>query len=119
MFHNHEKVKLFTIEWNDRAHGMFGVQTINVKNKTGLPWFLCSETLIREHRIRFVRESKQWLETLSEGYNVLENYILAENVAHIRWIKSLGFSLTEYHEKYGLAQKPFWKFRKVLLHGLI
>lgn len=104
--------KAFTIRWGAEAHGIFGVDEIS--NGLGCPWFLSSRSLIENHKKRFVSESRHWLLELESGYATFENFILAENLTHIRWIQSLGFKLIEHHEDYGAAKVPFWKFQKTI-----
>lgn len=102
----------FTIEWNGMPHGIFGVSSAS--QNVGCPWFLSSAELIASFKKTFVGESKQWLKVLYQDYDLLENYILEENSVHIRWIQSLGFTLEERHEKFGVGKATFWKFRKIL-----
>ena len=95
---------------------IFGVAT--VPNPTGIqlgsPWLLASEELFSTHLRQAVSESHHWLDVLSEGYDVLQNYVFAENVVHVRWIEKMGFELTEYIEAWGHKRLPFWRFQKIL-----
>ena len=100
----------FTIHWNSKPHGMFGVD--EVSPFVGCPWFLSSSELITNFRRRFIRESKDWLSMLSQDFNVLENYISSENAVHIRWVKSMGFEVLS--EGFRVESTPFWKIRKLL-----
>lgn len=109
VYYAHRKSDSYTIEWNGTVHGMFGVYRISAKK--GSPWFLSSEELVASNRRLFPKESKRWLKALSEGYEVLENHILAENEVHVRWLVAMGFGLLDYIEHYGVARAPFWKFR--------
>ncbi|MBL4680617.1 MAG: hypothetical protein JKY88_07840 [Pseudomonadales bacterium] len=112
MYKNHHPGEMYTILVNGKIQGMFGIQTASLN--LGVPWLLGSDKLTDISPRLFVKTSKVWLAQLSMKFGVLENYILAENKIHIRWIESLGFVLTEYYENYGVMKKPFWKFRKVI-----
>lgn len=105
----HNGDDIYTIEWKDHVHGMFGVHRID--SDIGSPWFLSSERLIDSNKRMFVKESKRWLRRLSADYKLFENFILAENEVHVRWIVHMGFKLVEYREHYGAAKVPFWRFQ--------
>ena len=56
----------------------------------GVPWMLASP-LLTEVRKQFLRESKQALEEMFQGYRELRNVAWSKNREHIRWLKWLGF----------------------------
>lgn len=67
---------------------MFGIG--GKKGEVGVPWMLASD-LLTKIRKPFLRESKAWLEEMSEGFPFLYNVAWTQNKEHIRWLKWLGF----------------------------
>ncbi len=56
----------------------------------GIPWMLASP-LLTKVRKQFLRESKEALEEMFQGYHTLRNVAWSKNTEHIRWLKWLGF----------------------------
>jgi hypothetical protein len=73
----------------------------------GAPRMLGSDPLFANYRREFVKNCTEWIARMGSGYDVLENYVLEESTAHLRWIKWAGFSLHERVEEFGCAPKPF------------
>ena len=97
-------------EW-DVPFAMFGVVDA-VDINVGVPWMLGSSG-IYSHAREFTAECKHWLETVSQGHNVLVNYVHAENHKAIRWLKWLGFQFIYLNPEYGVGKAPFYEFVKV------
>ncbi|MBU4566996.1 MAG: DUF2833 domain-containing protein [Proteobacteria bacterium] len=87
---------------------LFGVTPTPMAG-VGAIWLLGSDGLWT-YRWQFLKESRQWVEDLNKAWPVLWNLVYAENELHIKWLKWLGFEFVKLHEKYGVAQKPFWEF---------
>jgi hypothetical protein len=105
--------KAFAIDDEGRILGLFGVidAVSSVSGRVvGRPWLIGSEELFRRYRRRFLTEYPEWLSTISEGYDVLENYVLEENTAHIKWLKWAGFEFKELHQGFGSGRANFWRF---------
>ena len=82
----------YTIEHNGQPIGMFGVAPHPGEPSVGVVWLLGSDGIADESvRIRFLRESRKWLETIAESYELLCNVVHEENELHIKWLKFLGF----------------------------
>lgn len=58
------------------------------------PWLLASDDLLR-HRREFLRASRAWVEGVRREYPVLYNWVGADNVLAIRWLRWLGFTVTD------------------------
>jgi len=56
----------------------------------GIPWMLASQ-LLTKVRKQFLRESKEALEEMFDGYHTLRNVAWSKNREHIRWLRWLGF----------------------------
>lgn len=76
---------------------MWGVADLNILTGTGAPWLLGTDAVEVNYRL-FLRHSLQWKEKLSEQYQVLMNFVHDENEVSKRWLKWLGFTLSEPFE---------------------
>lgn len=106
--------KAYAIDDSGRILGLFGVTTVprdSAATVYGAPWMVCSQELVTLHTARFLREYPQWLAEISKGYKVLENYALAANETHLRWITWAGFEFVELIRDYGPFHQPFWRFQ--------
>jgi hypothetical protein len=89
--------------------GMFGVGEISTN--IGVPWLLASDALSKVAR-QFLPESEKWVERINERYDLLYNYVYAENKLSIRWLKWLGFSFIREIPQHGHNPAPFIEFAK-------
>lgn len=81
-----------TVLLEGRVVCIFGVG--GKKGEVGIPWMLASP-LLTKVRKPFLRESRWWLERMSEGYPFMYNMAWTKNIEHIRWLKWLGFEFKE------------------------
>jgi hypothetical protein len=81
-------------------------------NNAGVVW-MCATDAILNHQMAFLRRSKDALTYLSDGYSVLHNCVDARNEVHIKWLKWMGFTFLNRHEKYGAEQRPFYEFMRI------
>ena len=94
----------YTIEHADCPIGMFGVARHPVIPSVGVVWLLGSEEIgAVDVRMRFLRESKEWLDKIGEGFDLLCNVVHEENELHIKWLKFLGFNFIQHNP-------PFYEF---------
>jgi hypothetical protein len=104
----------YSVELEGAILAMFGVSRVRIAAlRVGAPWLLASDALFRDHWRRFVRESEHWIERISRGFDLLENYAYSGNEQHIRWLRRAGFTLLEL-VPYGVARQPFWRFQMVV-----
>lgn len=102
--HKHSLPHAFTVTVDNRPAAMFGVVPVT-DSEFGAIWFLGSK-LIHKIKLQFLRESRTWLDTLSQDYQLLFNDVHHDNKLHIRWLKWLGFSFLHY-------EAPFIEFVKI------
>jgi len=90
----------FTGVWDDKPCALFGIVRTRhrafvdgafLQRGIGAPWLLGTDGII-EARWQFARESRKWLDVVSDGYDLLENHVHSRNIVHIRWLKWLGFT---------------------------
>lgn len=56
----------------------------------GFVWMMATPA-IGQCWVRLLRETPQWIDRLSEDYDVLANVVHEKNSVHIRWLKWAGF----------------------------
>ena len=94
---------------NDQPIGLCGVVS------GGVIWMVATDKLFenKKYRIQLIRKGRKWVESLLKKYKVLYNFVYAENDSAIKWLRSLGFTFINYHEKYGIQGKPFYEFLRI------
>lgn len=76
--------------------------------KTGVPWMITTDQVAL--RVRdFLRGSVDRLARAKGEYDCLVNYVDARNVAAVRWLQWLGFTM-HAPEPFGLDGLPFHRF---------
>ena len=75
----------------------------------GSPWML-STVDCHPFRRELMRINRQCIATWRSHYSTLGALIDARNVRSIRWLESLGFSMTGRVERFGAAQVPFCRY---------
>ncbi len=61
------------------------------KGRVGVPWMLASP-LLQKVRKPFLREAKEFLQEMTEGYPLLTNMAWSKNIEHLRWLQWMGFT---------------------------
>lgn len=79
---------------DDRPEVMFGVGDLNILTQTGAPWLLGTEA-VTEHWVVFLRASLSWRNQLLARYQVLTNVVDDRNTVSKRWLRWLGFRLSD------------------------
>ena len=108
-FDNARKVYA-VIDEEDLPIAMFGV--VGEHRNLGVPWMLGSEGIYK-HASQFMAESKQWLEEIEQDYDLLANYVHADNKKAIRWLQWMGFQMLRLVPDHGHGKAPFYEFVKV------
>lgn len=87
-----------SVAWTAMVDGrpelMFGVGDVNVLAGVGAPWLLGTDAVEQHYRV-FLRGSRRWLEQLLLRYAVLRNFVDDRNATSIRWLRWLGFELSD------------------------
>jgi hypothetical protein len=74
----------------------------------GVPWMLGTE-LVTQHQRAFMRLSPEYIARMLGAFSHLLNFVHAENVAAVRWLRHMGFRLDEA-APYGPHREPFHRF---------
>lgn len=59
---------------------------------SGVPWMLGTD-LVTRHRRAFIRTAPAYIEKMLGTFSHLLNYVHAENVQAVRWLRRAGFTL--------------------------
>ena len=111
-FENSHKVYT-AVDDEGKPFAMFGV--VSGPYAMGVPWMLGSDGIYK-HASQFMAESKAWLKEIEEDYDILVNYVHADNKKAIRWLKWMGFQMIRLVPDYGKGKAPFYEFVKVQHH---
>lgn len=87
---------------------LFGVGTSSLLSVKGSPWMLASGNL-KNHAKPFLRESREYINSLKADYIEMSNFVDARNSDAIRWLQWLGFEIYE-PKPYGPKDFMFHKF---------
>jgi len=95
-----------------RVVGMYGITPIP-NTSEGVIWCLTTPELFTIKKY-FMRNCRDEIISMCEGYTRVYNYVYEKNARHIRWIKAMGFNMDESPTPFGRYNKPFYYFEKVI-----
>lgn len=76
----------------------------------GIPWMIGTDEMIK-HRKALIRDARKWIER--QEYSVLYNYVDGRNSVHIKWLRHVGFTVSDVPEYIGAdPEVPFYLFIK-------
>lgn len=104
-----------TIWLYDKPIAMFGVVPGGDQGGMvmGYVWMLAARDLERYAKT-LMRFAPLWVEDLSEGYDIVGNYVDEDNEVHVRWLERMGFKIVDRHKEFGPYRKPFLEFVKLV-----
>jgi GNAT superfamily N-acetyltransferase len=85
---------------DDEPHAMMGVVPVNVLDGIGVPWMLGSER-IYDHARDLVRYGPGIIAEMRRGFERLENMVHVDNHRAIRFLRHLGWTISDCRETYG------------------
>ena len=86
---------------------VFGVTTDHHDPEIGVPWMIASDTFESAGK-RLVRKCRDKITELSKGYNLLFNYVHADNSVAINWLEWCGFTVVR--DDAGSPFLLFWRY---------
>lgn len=92
--------------------GVYGVSDTNIKG-LGSIWMMATPDLIK-HQRQFLRECREGISDISQGYSCVFNYTDARNTVHHKWLKWCGFTFINKREEFGRNGETFYEFVKIL-----
>lgn len=87
---------------------ILGVAPINMLTGIGSPWMLGTPVLDRHQRV-LVRKTPEYIAKMLKAFPHLVNFVHAKNTTSVRWLRRLGFSLSE-PAPFGALGEPFHRF---------
>lgn len=103
---------VWAAEDEEGAQGLFGLDPVKGYPDFGIVWLVTSDAIWR-HRRELQRLTPEWLDTMHGICPLLGNHIDARNTVHIRWLKRMGFSFLQTHERFGVERRPFHEFARL------
>lgn len=97
------------IAWGDTPLAAFGDVSYSPGAGIGIPWLISTDA-IEQHPRAFLKICKPLVAQMMERHQSLINYVDARNVAAIRWLEWLGFSMGS-PTPYGPNQLLFRQFQ--------
>ena len=94
--------------YKGRVVCMYGIAEISILSNIGIPWLLGTDE-IEEHSKYFLRQNRYYMNDIKKKYSYLFNFVDARNTVAIRWLKWLGFKVSEA-QPFGPDEMPFHKF---------
>lgn len=89
---------------------MFGVVPHTLVSNHAAIWMLSTDFLPK-HAVKFLRECNNEITSISDCYDMVENWVDTRNSIAIKWLKWLGFVIEEA-KPYGIYELPFHHFYK-------
>lgn len=77
-----------------RPEMMFGVGDLNILAGVGAPWLLGTDVVL-SHQMEFLRRSREFRNQLLQRYSTLRNFVDVRNEVSVRWLRWLGFTLSD------------------------
>lgn len=109
-----QSIKLSSEVWAVEEEGtviaLAGLALVERTN-AGVPWMVGSDDLLK-HPIRLVREGRLFVARWEKQCAVLTNFVHAENLAGIEWLKCIGFEMGQTFPQWGPGKAPFIQFQR-------
>jgi hypothetical protein len=94
--------------WEGKLAAVWGVQTTDRQKAEGSPWMVATDAMYQAPKA-FMNLSAEIRRDIREGYLYLENHICAANVAAVRWLRWMHFTIHPA-VPYGLRGELFHRF---------
>ena len=108
-------LKISTVAWtglvDDVPVCMFGVAPVGsiFIAEYGRPWMVGTR-LLDDVAVLFLRRCRGQIKEMLDLYPVLSNYVAASNTQAIRWLRWLGFKVSDFPVPMGIRAVPFLHF---------
>jgi len=107
-----ERSKLCSVALiNDVPCAVFGLVVENIATGLGVPWLLGTD-LIFKHKREFIKHTRVGVDEMLELCPRLENMVHCENLKSIRWLVSMGFTMSDPEHVNG---ELFMRFTKCVM----
>jgi len=106
--------KVWVVLLNYVPAGLLGIGTVSILGCQGCPWFLGGKILDTwQGKRALLRESPEKLKEFISDYDMLVNYVDADYKAAIRWLKWLGFTVSDKPKPNYLTGNQYYEVKMV------
>jgi len=84
----------FTWMVDGRPEAMFGCSACDKMWQSGSPWLIGTDE-IETYATEVLRQSKKFTEFFRKYFDLLENYVHADNITSIKWLRHCGYIVDE------------------------
>jgi len=95
----------YAARFDGELAAIFGIGPASFLSGVGIPWLLCTPTLLR-HPHTFHRASQAFVAAWLDEYTSLEQMVDLRNRVSLRWLKHLGFTI-EAPQSWGVERRLF------------
>lgn len=99
----------WTMKHGDDIVCIFGITPISLLDDQMIVWLL-SSVHVEKYSMPFLRACRSFLKVLMAKYNSMENFVDARYKESVRWLKWLGFDVSE-PEPFGKLNMPFHRVK--------
>jgi hypothetical protein len=96
----------WTVKIDGRPEAMMGATPLCFVEGRGRPWLLMTDVAVK-HAVSLVRLGRIYTEAMHRHYQILENWVHADNAVAIRWLSRLGYAVGPVDVIRGAPLRPF------------
>lgn len=82
------------VQWDGEPVAVFGVGRLSLTSDVGVPWMLGTDVLTKNAK-HLLPYAPPMVSKMMQGHGVLRNLVHDDNKASIRWLRSMGFRMSE------------------------
>jgi len=101
---------VWTVKIDGRPEAMMGATPISLLEGTGRPWMLMTDVAARQRKA-LLRLGVIYTDAMHRHYEVLDNWVHAENTTSIRWLARLGYAVGAVDAIRGEPMRRFYRQR--------
>ena len=101
-------VMCWAVMIDGKLAAIMGCAAIDTLPGVGSPWMLGTPVIDAHQRV-LVRETPEYIARMLKAFPHLLNFVHAQNTRSVRWLRSLGFSLSK-PAPFGALGEPFHRF---------
>ena len=98
--------RVYSIVFQDKVIGMFGICDCFYLPKYGVVWLLGSDEISKVGR-QFLKECKLWVNKMHKDYNIIYNWVHPDNWKSLKWLQYCGFEI-KLKQEYGINGEIFY-----------
>lgn len=100
--------EMWVIIYRGKIEAIFGIGD-GADEVIGVPWFVATNKF-DSFSFKVGKQSKEVLKMMLSFYPILQNYVYSKHFVAIRWLKWLGFTVSDEYVYFFDKNVPFQKF---------